>query len=77
MGEGAGLVKDDGVRLCCRFQELAALDGDVLASRFPHGESTASGMASFSAQEKSTMSTDSARGTFRVRAKLSRLPAKV
>ena len=40
-------------------------------------ESTAKGMASFRAQEKSTMSTDRARGTLRVKAKLNRLPAKV
>src|SRR5699024_8598927 len=40
-------------------------------------ERTARGMASFSAQEKSTISTDRARATFRVRAKLMRLPAKV
>ena len=40
-------------------------------------ESTARGMASFRAQEKSTMSTDRARVTFRVSARLNRLPAKV
>ena len=40
-------------------------------------DSTASGMASFKAQEKSTISTDKARVTFRVRIRLSRLPAKV
>ena len=38
---------------------------------------TAKGIASFKAQEKSTMSTDRARVTFRVRSKSSRLPAKV
>ena len=40
-------------------------------------ESTARGIANFSAQEKSTMSTDRARVTFRVRAKLNKLPANV
>ena len=40
-------------------------------------ERTASGMASLSAQEKSTISTDSARLTLRVSARASRLPAKV
>ena len=40
-------------------------------------EITARGMASFRAQEKSTISTDKARVTFRVRARLTRLPAKV
>ena len=40
-------------------------------------ESTARGMASFRAQEKSTMSTDKARVRFRVSTRLTRLPAKV
>ena len=40
-------------------------------------ESTARGIANFSAQEKSTISTDRARVTFRVRAKLNKLPANV
>ena len=37
MGEGAGLVKNDGVRLGHRLQEFTALDSDVLPSRLPHG----------------------------------------
>ena len=37
VGEGAGLVKDDGVRFGHRLQEPASLHGDVLPSRLPHG----------------------------------------
>ena len=37
VGEGSGLVKDDGIRFRHRLQEFSALDGDVLPSRFPHG----------------------------------------
>ena len=37
VSEGAGLVKDDGVRFGHGFQELAAFDGDMLPSRLPHG----------------------------------------
>ena len=37
MGKGAGLVKDDGVCPGNRLQEFAALDGDVLSTRLPHG----------------------------------------
>ena len=37
VGESAGLVKDDGVRLGNRLQEFASLDCDVLPSRLPHG----------------------------------------
>ena len=37
VGEGAGLVKDDGIRFCHRLQEFTALDSDVLPSRLPHG----------------------------------------
>ncbi|CAN4028581.1 NADPH-dependent glutamate synthase, partial [Dysosmobacter welbionis] len=37
VGEGARLVKNDGVRLGSRLQELAAFHGDVLFSRLPHG----------------------------------------
>ena len=40
-------------------------------------DSTASGIASLSAQEKSTIRTDSARVTLRVSRKLSALPASV
>ena len=37
MGQGAGLVKNDGVGGSHRLQELAALDGDMGPSRLPHG----------------------------------------
>ena len=37
VGKGASLVKDDGIRICYRLQEFAALDGDMLPSRLPHG----------------------------------------
>ena len=37
MGQGAGLVKDDGIGSRHSLQEFAALDGDVGASRLPHG----------------------------------------
>lgn len=37
MGEGAGLVKDNGIRFDHCLQELAALDCDVLPSCLPHG----------------------------------------
>ena len=77
MGKGAGLIKDDGVRFGCGFQKPAALDGDVLTPGSRMADMTAKGIASFKAQEKSTMSTDRARVTFRVRSKSSRLPAKV
>ena len=40
-------------------------------------ESTAKGIANFSAQEKSTIRTDKARATLRVNAKLNKLPTKV
>ena len=76
VGEGAGLVKDDGVRLATASRNLPPLT--VMCSRPASrmAESTARGMASFRAQEKSTISTDRARVTFRVRARLSRLPAR-
>ena len=77
MGEGAGLIKDNGIRFGCGFQKLAALDGDMLPPGLRMADMTARGIASFKAQEKSTMSTDRARVTFRVRSKSSRLPAKV
>ena len=34
VGQGAGLIKDDGVRLRHGFHELAALDGDTVIPRF-------------------------------------------
>ena len=37
VGQGAGLVKDDGIGSRHSLQEFAALDGDVGASRLPHG----------------------------------------
>ena len=37
VGERAGLVKDDGVRLRDGLEELAALDGDVLPPGLAHG----------------------------------------
>ena len=37
VGQGAGLVKDDGVRLGHGLQELAALDGDPTVPRLLHG----------------------------------------
>ena len=37
VGERAGLVKDDGVRLGDGFEEAPALDGDVMAAALAHG----------------------------------------
>ena len=37
VGQGAGLVENDGVGGSHRLQELAALDGDMGPSRLPHG----------------------------------------
>ena len=37
VGQGAGLVKDDGIRLGHVLQEFAALHGDVVLGAFPHG----------------------------------------
>ena len=37
MGQGAGLIKDDGIRLCHPLKELAALDGHVIVARLPDG----------------------------------------
>ena len=37
VGEGAGLIEHDGVRLCQRFQILATLYGDVVFPTLPHG----------------------------------------
>ena len=37
VGQSAGLVKDDGIGSRHSLQEFAALDGDVGASRLPHG----------------------------------------
>ena len=37
VGQGASLVKDNGVSLGNRFQEFAAFHGDVLPARLPHG----------------------------------------
>ena len=37
MGEGAGLIKDNGIGAGHSLQELAALDRDVLPPRLPHG----------------------------------------
>ena len=36
-GEGTGLIEHDGVRLCQRFQILAALYGDVIFPALPRG----------------------------------------
>ena len=36
VGQRAGLVKDDGVRLGQRLEELAALDGDMIGARLAH-----------------------------------------
>ena len=36
MGQGAGLVKDNGVRFRHRLQEFAAFHGDVLSACLPH-----------------------------------------
>ena len=36
IGKGAGFVKDDGIRLCDRFQKTSAFDGDVVVAAFPH-----------------------------------------
>ena len=67
VGRGAGLVKDDGVRLGDIFKESSTFYGNVELGAFPHGAlSTAMGMASFSAQEKSTISTESVFVMFRV-----------
>ena len=77
-GQGAGLVKDDGVGGGHGLQELAALDGDVGPSRLPHGREDGQRHGQFQgAGEVHPSAPTRARATFRVRAKLSRLPAKV
>ena len=37
IGQGTGLVKDDGIRGGDLLQEFAALDGDLIETGFPHG----------------------------------------
>ena len=58
LGQGSGLVKYDRLRFGNSLQKLAALDRNVmlLASRI--ADRTASGIASFSAQGKSTIRID-------------------
>ena len=66
-GKRTGLIKDNRIRFCHCFQILSALHGNMVltfASRI--ADNTAMGIASFNAQEKSTISTDSAFVTFLV-----------
>ena len=47
MGEGAGLVKDNGIRAGHSLQELASLDRDVLPPRLTHGREHRQGHGQF------------------------------
>ena len=77
VGQRAGFVKDDGIRFGHGLQDLPPLTVMCRPPASRMADSTASGMASLSAHEKSTISTDSARVTLRVSPRLSTLPASV
>ena len=66
LGQCTGLVKYNSICLCNCFQEFATFYRDIIQTCFPIAESTLIGIASFSAQEKSTISTASVFVTFRV-----------
>ena len=66
LGQGSGLVKYDRLRFGNSLQKLAALDRNVMLACSCIADRTASGIASFSAQEKSTIRIDSAFVALRV-----------
>ena len=43
IGQGAGLVKDNGIRFGHGLQESATLDGNVVSGTFPHGRQYGNG----------------------------------
>ena len=77
MCKGTCFIENNGICRSYRLQEFPPL---TVTCAFPASriaESTAKGIANFSAQEKSTIRTDKARATLRVNAKLNKLPTKV
>jgi hypothetical protein len=59
-GQGAGLVENDGVHVVQGVQGRGALEQDPALPAAYMPERTATGLASLTAQEKSTVSTEAA-----------------